>query len=979
MIGRTLAHYEITASLGAGGMGEVYRARDTKLKREVAIKVLPAAFIDDAERLARFQREAELLAALNHPNIAQIYGLETLDGVKALVIELVDGPTLDERIAQGPIPVDEALAIAGQIADALEAAHGQGIVHRDLKPANVKLRDDGTVKVLDFGVAKAVPRTATGLQAPALTTPAQTEAGIALGTAAYMSPEQARGKAVDQRADVWGFGCVLYEMLTAQPAFAGEDRTSTLARVLEREIDTSALPGDIPPAVAQTIRLCLEKDSRRRVADIRDVRLALAGTFETASLRAVGARTARAGRAWPLAAAGLIAGALLAWLGIMLLRQPPGPAAPERIAVALPSVIDLFRLSAFDSADLAMSPDGRHVVVVGRADDPDGPEKLWLWSLDQLEPRLLPGTEGGHSPFWSADGSTIAFTAGTALKRIGIDGVSAVSIPNANPRPLGGAWGTWSADDVIVYGNASDGLSRIRPDGSEPALVTEGRTDDFLHRENPVFLPDQRHFLYFWHDEAREAARRSLAGQSGPDGATSRPVTGVYIGDIDSPPGEQSDALLTEARDGPVFVAEPGGRYGHVIYVRNETLIARRFDTERLQFAGDEVPLHSPVIGEDGSNSFTTSRDGRIMLIQTGTARAAPESSSEPIDAPRPTSTLSWVSPDGTSEPLGLEPRDYDRVLISPDGLRIAAVFERSTWLSDLDRPGWTRLTSPDQAAVPFGWSPDSESMLLHTLEASLRLFQGNISAADPLPLQAISASGSDAARTLISIPDYPFSVLWYEPETLIYVGNRGNLIERMTRTLEEEIDDDGIPTESWINIVSLSAEPPLITTVVRRPGVAVGAPAVSPGRDLIAYQSNDSGEIELYVERFPGGGNRKLITNGPERGMSAAWSPAGDELYFRRIEDGAMMAAAVLDASELSFGVPDVLFDGSAYCMARPVVYEDRVWDIGSDGRFLMIERGQSSNCGTTGAAEVLGLLEEQARAVNIIMLRNLIRNLPD
>jgi eukaryotic-like serine/threonine-protein kinase len=295
--GARLGGYEVTGSLGAGGMGEVYRATDTNLKRDVAIKVLPASLASDAGRLTRFQREAETLAALNHPNIAHIYGIERAsaetgaDGespgaTTALVMELVEGPTLAERIEQGPIPADEALGIALQIADGLEAAHARGIVHRDLKPANIKLATDGTVKVLDFGIAKALDtRTISGPQAPALTTPAMTEAGIVLGTAQYMSPEQARGKPVDQRADVWAFGCVLYEMLTGQPAFGGEDVTIVLARVLERGADLSALPAELSPAVRQTITLCLQKDPKKRVRDIGDVKLALEGAFETTAAR----------------------------------------------------------------------------------------------------------------------------------------------------------------------------------------------------------------------------------------------------------------------------------------------------------------------------------------------------------------------------------------------------------------------------------------------------------------------------------------------------------------------------------------------------------------------------------------------------------------------------------------------------------------------------------------------------------------------
>jgi eukaryotic-like serine/threonine-protein kinase len=372
--------YQITDPLGVGGMGEVYRATDSNLKREVAIKVLPESFAQDADRLARFQREAEVLASLNHVNIATIHGLERSAGVTALVMELVEGPTLAERLEQGPIPVDEALGIAMQIAEALEAAHERGIVHRDLKPANIKLRPDGAVKVLDFGIAKALDNHLgnSGSHAAQLTTPAMTQSGVVLGTAAYMSPEQARGKAIDQRADIWAFGCVLYEMLTGQPAFGGEDVTTTLARILERGVDLTALPQSVPPAVRHTLELCLEKDVRRRVADIRDVKLALTGAFETGAALDTAAATATAARGrlgWFVALGAVLVSVALAFPALQHLREeallPPPPPPEIRLEIVTPATNY--------PADFALSPDGRQIVFV--ASNQSGVTQLWLRSL----------------------------------------------------------------------------------------------------------------------------------------------------------------------------------------------------------------------------------------------------------------------------------------------------------------------------------------------------------------------------------------------------------------------------------------------------------------------------------------------------------------------------------------------------------------------------------------------------------------------
>jgi hypothetical protein len=676
-----------------------------------------------------------------------------------LIIELVEGPTLADRIAAGPIPVDEALAIAGQIADALESAHGQGIVHRDLKPANIKLRDDGTVKVLDFGIAKAIETRTTGLEAPALTSPAQTAAGIVLGTAAYMAPEQARGKPLDQRADIWAFGCILYEMLSGQPTFAGEDRTSTLARVLEREPDTGALPRGLAPSVARTIRLCLEKDPRRRVADIRDARLALEGTFDSDVPGSTGVNTRRPSWFWGAAASfvsAVVVGALAVWLTQSLLRPPPGAAPPvARLAVSLPAAAGYLGLDLLRGGG-AVSPDGRHVAIVGwKGTSGSAEPELWLWTMNSLDPRPLAGTEGGTSPFWSQDGRSIAFTANGLLKRIEIaGGGSAVSIPNARPRPTV-AYGTWSLGGTILYANPDGGLSRIRPDGSQAATVTEGSLA--IHHEIPVFLPDQRHFLYFLHDSASGAA--SLAAGAGIEfrDAENRRPTGIYLGDIDQAPDAQPYTLLVRADDGPAFVSRPGERFGYVLYVRDQALMARRFDIDALGLADDEeIFLHSPIgasFASRGTRMFTASSDGRVILSEPvgGDSRLLDLASEAGQEA------LTWVSRGGSVEALDLAPETFGKIVISTDGIRFAAGFAGGLWLSAIDRPGWTRLSLVQAGALLQDWSPDGERIL----------FTRPID--DGTAVYSVSASRNDDPAMLVQLEGTAGSVLWLDEDSLIY------------------------------------------------------------------------------------------------------------------------------------------------------------------------------------------------------------------
>ena len=476
--GTRLGPYEIPAPIGRGGMGEVYRATDTNLKRQVAIKVLPESVAGDAERLARLQREAEVLASLNHPNIAAIYGLEHSDGVQALVMELVEGPTLADRIAHGAIPVDEALPIAKQITEALEAAHEQGIIHRDLKPANIKVRPDGTVKVLDFGLAKAMEPSASSLssglsQSPTITTPAATLKGVILGTAGYMSPEQARGQAADRRSDIWAFGAVLFEMLSGQRAFEGDDFSDTLAAVLRGDPDWEALPAGLSPTLVVFLTRCLQKDPKQRLGDIHDMRLALEGAFDTSAAPAALSILAPVprGSAWATAVTSGLVGALMAaatlwtWTG-----SHPAPAAPTRLSVNLPAdrPLDLF---GYPTRALAISPDGTQLVYQGidpdvPADRAGGQTRLTLRSLPTLAVRDLPGTIDPRQPFFSPDGQWVAFFTSTGeLKKVPLTGGNPIMlVENINGSRW--AFGVWMEDDTIVFGTTSPACGGSRPRGA---------------------------------------------------------------------------------------------------------------------------------------------------------------------------------------------------------------------------------------------------------------------------------------------------------------------------------------------------------------------------------------------------------------------------------------------------------------------------------------------------------------------------------
>ena len=692
--GTRLGPYEILSALGAGGMGEVYRATDTSLKRQVAIKVMPAAVAADVERLARFQREAEVLAALNHPNIGHIHGLEKSGGTIALVMELVEGPTLADRIGKGPIPLDETLPIARQIAEALEAAHEQGIVHRDLKPENIKVRPDGTVKVLDFGLAKAVEPAGSRpdvSQSPTITTPAMTAAGMILGTAAYMSPEQAKGGAVDKRTDLWAFGCVLYEMLTGQRAFAGEDVSDTLAAVLRGDPDWTALPANAPPPIRRLLRRCLEKDRSQRLADAADARLEVHDALTApamdalAGAAAVTASTRSARRAWLACAAAVLVAAGLALPTVRYLRE-------ASVVAPLETRVDIVTPTTSDPASFALSPDGRQLVFVAAA---DGTPRLWLRSLEAATAQPLAATDGASSPFWSPDSRSVGFFAGGQLQRLDLGG-GAPRILAAAPAGRGG---TWNADGVLLFAPTSRGpLFRVAASGGAATAVTRLERQPGSHSW-PVFLPDGRHFLFH---------------------ASGRPGTpGIYLGALDA----GAPTRLTETDTAGVYL--PGG---WLLWVRAGTLVAQKLELGSPVLTGDAVTVADGVAVASNRIAVTVSATGLVAYRVATVSRRQ----------------LTWRERTGAVlGRLGQEDSSLQNPSVARDGRRVAA--SRSVqgtvnlWLLDGPRMGrFTFGVGVDRYPV---WSPDGHRIVFGSTRAGIaNLYVKDVNSESPEALLVESA-----------------------------------------------------------------------------------------------------------------------------------------------------------------------------------------------------------------------------------------------
>jgi len=862
--GTRLGSYEVTGAIGAGGMGEVYRAEDSKLGRAVALKICPSTFAAEPERLARFEREARTLAALSHPNIAHVYGFEDWPStgaeapIRALIMELVPGESLADRLRRGPLPMAEALSLARQIAEGLEAAHAAGIVHRDLKPANIQITPDGTAKLLDFGLAKPLqPRDATRADSDhvaTLTSPAlMTQAGIVLGTAAYMSPEQAKGLAVDRRTDVWAFGCVVYEMLTGRRAFHEDNVSEVLASVLRKEVDWARLPEGVPAVVRAFLVRCLDRDPRHRLQDIGDMRLALEGAFDTGAPDPSAAAPPRA--AWrlamPLLATAVVAAGLASaatWRATRV--EAPAPAV-SRMRLTLPAGNDFY----FNGRHLvAVSPTGRHVAYSAGLG-------LWIHSLDQLDARPVAGAEGeGRSPFFSPDGQWVGFYAAGELRRTPVIGGTPVKMADAvNP------WGaSWADDGHVYYGQGPNGIWRVAAVGGTPARVVGVAEGEQAH--GPQVLPDGEWVLF------------TLL----PSGLGSWNHAKIVAESLTT---QERITLVEGGRDARYL------RSGHLVYVVNGVMFAAPFAADRREITGAAVPVVRNIWDAGtitGAAHFDVNADGTLVYV------------------PRIGNSLRpvWVDRRGNEEIIPGDPRPYRHPRVSPDGTRLAVEVEDPAnidiWIGDVRRGTYTRLTTNEDVDSDPIWTPDGSRVVFTSVRGKTGLFW---QAADGRGAASHVADGSGGVRPLT----------WTSRGELVYEELEGPAIKVLPL--------DGQSSARQVALLDL---PQYFNEKL---------PALSPDGRWIAYQSTESGTMEVYVRPFPdvASGRWQVSAGG---GFAPLWSKRGDELFYR--SDRSVMAVAIKTSPAFSAAPPEALFRLSDYVLAgtRGLRY-----DVGPDGRFLFFK----------------------------------------
>jgi len=936
--GTYLGQYEVLALLGVGGMGEVYHARDSKLNREVALKVLPEQFARDPERIGRFRREAQVLASLDHPNIARIYAFEETGSARFLVMEYVPGETLRDKIreqgtgnreqspdrkrgaspdrtaaTEGPlahgrgsdggaagIPLEEALNITRQIADGLEHAHEKPIIHRDLKPANVKVTPEGVVKILDFGLAKAFAGEAqgsdpTGRDSPTLS--AMTAPGTILGTAAYMSPEQARGKKVDKRADIWALGCVLYELLTAKRAFDGEDIPEILAAVMKGEPDWTALPETTPPHVRFMLRRCLEKDPSRRFHAAGDVRLEIEEARSVAPAPAEPLPAAAPlpppipawRRAVPVAVA-ILATAIVTGLAIWTLRTPP-PQVVRRLAVTLPPDVALGNLNR---PAAAISPDGNQIAFVGRR---GGTEQLFLRALDSLETKPIQGTEGGTMPFFSPDGQWLGFFAGGNLKKTSLTGGAPVTVTALGTNQPGASW---TADNAIVFGNFNSGLSQVSASGGTPQPLTklDLAKGEFSHYW-PQVLPGGKAVLF------------SIEG-----------VEGMF--NLDPARIEVQDVGTGERK---ILVQGGGyGRYlpsGHLAYVQSGTLMVAPFDLNRLEMTGPGVPVVEGIRQGsffDGRGAqFSVSEQGSLIYI-SGSLRAAERN-------------LLWVDRRGMEQPIAAPSRPYFFPRLSPDGQQVAVLIEGSIWIYHIPRGTLSRLTFEGSNGWLL-WSPDGKRIAYNSARGGK---------ASNLFWKPADGSGMEERLTTSEQPQFSHS---FSPD--------GQLIAFVETNPSGDLDIWTLP---------VPGDPSASSGQARKPGLFFRTPfnergpKFSPDGRWLAYSSDETSRLEIYVQPFPGpGGKVQISTDG---GIEPLWARNG-ELFYRNGDR--MMAVETRTQPTFTTGTPRLIFEG----LYDQIGGGNTNYDVTADGqRFVMVKPAGQEAAAPTQIHVVLNWFEELKRRV--------------
>jgi serine/threonine protein kinase/Tol biopolymer transport system component len=884
--GTFLGSYEIQASIGAGGMGEVYRARDAKLGRDVAIKILPQDFAQDPERLVRFEREAHLLASLNHPNIGAIYDLSESNGAKFFVLELVPGDTLADLIARGPVPVEEALALCRQIAEALEAAHDKGIVHRDLKPANIKITPDGKVKVLDFGLGKLSERdsaAATLSQSPTLMTARASIEGVILGTAAYMSPEQTRGREIDRRSDIWSFGCVAFEMLTGKQTFEGETVSDLFAAILRSEPAWSALPATVPESVRLLLKRCLQKDVRRRLQHIGEARIAMddaaASDVVAKPMVTVANAVPQPRRTpWIISAVTLllISIGLTTALFFVTSRHPGIQAVQFEV---LPPVGGAFEQSASVIFTVpTISPDGRWLAFTAR--DASGKVLLWVRPLDSLTSKSFLGTEGAAFPFWSPDSRSIAFYTQQKLKKVDLAG----GPPQAITDTLNFRRGTWNQENVIVFagGNRATLYAVAASGQAKPLEVTKLLPGQVAHR-SPWFLPDGRHFLF----HAQGAGETS----------------GLFVGSLDS---------TVTKRLGPSDSGAVYSQAGHILFVREGTLLRQGFDLKKLEIIGEATPVaeHVPINGDVGAFSVS----------DTGVLAYRPAATVEQV-------VLTWMDRSGKVIGTVGSPAEYRGVDLSPDGKRLAVHRHEGEggdiWIFEVSRGLMSRFTfDPTRENSSPVWSSDSSHLIYNSGQnGRWRIYQK-------------LATGTGNEEQLLET-DLNMAPMSWSPDG--------------TRVLMRVVDPN---TQGNQSVFSFNDKK--ITNFINQPGNELWG-QISPDGNWVAYASNETGRYEIYVKSFPSGTAQYQISG--DGGWFPRWKRDGKELFFLTPNARSEMESVKINssASSFQFDRPVKLFDSGFINFTHPTGGTFLPWAVSADGQQFLIPRPDHPESASTGAIPII------------------------